>query len=70
MDGDEKLDWCDILQSDLSRLEYEYEMLDEQYEESLRRCDELLELLCDASRDYKELLGGPGGLPRHQNING
>lgn len=61
MDGDEKLDWCDTLQSDLSRLEYEYEMLDEQYMESLRRCDELLELLRDASRDYSELLGGPGG---------
>ena len=61
MDGDEKLDWCDVLQNDLSRLEYEYEMLDEQYEESLRRCDELLELIRDASRDYRELLGRPEG---------
>lgn len=66
MDGDEKLDWCDVLQNDLSRLEYEYEMLDEQYTESLRRCDELLELLRDASRDYKELLGRPEGV---QGIN-
>lgn len=57
MDGDEKLDWCDVLQNDLSRLEYEYEMLDEQYMESMRRCDELLGLLRDASRDYSELLG-------------
>lgn len=57
MDGDEKLDWYDVLQNDLSRLEYEYEMLDEQYGESLRRCDELLELIRDASRDYRELLG-------------
>lgn len=61
MDVDEKLDWCDVLQNDLSRLEYEYEMLDEQYNESLRRCDELLELIRDASRDYRELLGRPEG---------
>lgn len=54
MNGD---DWCFRLEKDLDTLEYEYQMLDEQYEEALRRYDEVIELLRDAAVEYASIVG-------------